>query len=89
LRLHRGNIEIGGLVVGQMPNAPLIAALLGAIVARIAADDSTLDDAASTLFYVALTIWSWEELAHGVNWFRRLLGAGGLVFVAVGLATAL
>jgi hypothetical protein len=35
---------------------------------------------------VALAIWAYEELAHGVNAFRRVLGAVMLVLVASGLA---
>jgi hypothetical protein len=31
---------------------------------------------AASVSYLALSIWAYEELAHGVNWFRRLLGFG-------------
>lgn len=89
MKVDRGNLEVGGLVVAQAPNPPLIAALAGALVSRLADDGSGLDAAASALFYVGLTVWAWEELAHGVNWFRRLLGAGGLAFALVSLALRL
>jgi hypothetical protein len=31
-------------------------------------------------------VWAWEETVSGVNWFRRLLGAGALIWVVAGLA---
>jgi hypothetical protein len=34
--------------------------------------------AAAAVSYAAMTIWAYEELVHGVNWFRHLLG---LVYV--------
>jgi hypothetical protein len=36
-----------------------------------------------------MTIWAYEELAHGVNWFRRLLGATYAVIMVVRVAHAL
>ena len=38
---------------------------------------------------VALGVWAWQEAAHGVNWFRRLLGVAGLAFVVARLADRL
>ncbi len=35
---------------------------------------------------VAFGAWAWLELADGDNWFRRLLGAGGLVWVVTRVA---
>ena len=29
---------------------------------------------ARAVSYAAMTIWAYEELVHGVNWFRHLLG---------------
>lgn len=89
MRLRRGEIEIGGLVVAQRPNPPLYAAAIGAVVSMLASDGSTLEAIASAIFYVAFSAWAWEELAQGVNWFRRLLGGAGLVLVAVSLAVTL
>jgi hypothetical protein len=34
-------------------------------------------------------VWAWQEMTGGVNWFRRLLGVGGLVWVAFALASEL
>jgi hypothetical protein len=39
--------------------------------------------------YLALTIWAYEELVHGVNWFRHLLGLAYVIIVVVRVAHAL
>jgi hypothetical protein len=44
---------------------------------------------ARATFYAALAAWAWEELADGANWFRRALGAAGLVYVVATLGSAL
>ena len=44
---------------------------------------------AYALSYVAFTIWAYEELAHGVSWFRHLLGLGYALSTIVHLAHAL
>jgi hypothetical protein len=36
-----------------------------------------------------VTIWAYEELAHGVNWFRHLLGLTYIISPAAHLARAL
>lgn len=70
--------------VVQFPNPPLIVALLAGVARRLAdGDTATAFDAIGR---VALAVWAWEELAHGDNAFRRVLGAGGLAYVVVGLA---
>jgi len=73
--------------VAQFPNPPLIVALLASIVSRLT--DGRVQDFATPLFYVGLGVWAWEELVRGVNWFRRALGAAGLVYVVVRIAAAL
>jgi hypothetical protein len=39
--------------------------------------------------YLAMTIWAYDELARGVNWFRRLLGLAFLLDLLVRLAPGL
>ena len=39
--------------------------------------------------YLATTIWAYEELADGVNWFRRLLGLAVLILLVVRIADAI
>ena len=71
----------------QFPNAPLIAAF---IAGQVAGQTSGATHAyASAISYVAFTVWAYEELAHGVNWFRHLLGLGYAVSTIVHLALAL
>ena len=71
----------------QFPNAPLMVALAGGLVAAVTDDD--VHDYGRAVFYVGLSAWAWLELADGDNWYRRGLGAAGLGFVAVRLGTAL
>jgi hypothetical protein len=73
--------------VVQLPNAPLLLALFGWIVAFVS--DGSVHDYARAIFYAGLTAWAWGELTEGTNWFRRVLGAAGLVFVVVKVAAAL
>jgi hypothetical protein len=42
-----------------------------------------------SLHVAALTFWAYEEMVSGVNWFRRLLGAGMMIAIVVILALAL
>ncbi len=71
----------------QFPNAALIIAFLGGQVAGHLHGQSHAD--ASAISFLALTIWAYEELFHGVNWFRHLLGLAYLISTAVHLALAL
>jgi hypothetical protein len=70
--------------VAQLPNAPLIVGLAGIGIAKLT--DGDVHDVAYAVSRVGLVIWAYEELAHGVNWFRRLLGAVALVWLVVSLA---
>jgi hypothetical protein len=56
----------------QFPNLPLIVAFLAGEAARMvsAAEQPYL----RSISYLAMTIWAYQELIDGVNWFRRLLG---------------
>ena len=71
----------------QAPNAPLILALAGWLVAAVT--DGSAHAYARAVFYVALAAWAWQELAGGVNWLRRILGAVVFVYVVVKVADAL
>jgi hypothetical protein len=72
--------------VAQLPNAPLLVALGGWLVA--AATDGSIHAYARSVFYAGLAVWAWEELVSGANWFRRALGAAGLVYVVAKLGAA-
>jgi hypothetical protein len=71
----------------QFPNAPLILAFLARAVASNMHGASRSYAIAAA--YLAMTIWAYEELARGVNWFRRLLGAAYVIIVTVRVAHAL
>jgi len=73
--------------IAQFPNAPLLIALAASLAARVL--DGRAHDVARAVFYTGLAIWAYEELVRGVNGFRRLLGAGGLVYVIASLSGAL
>ena len=76
-----------GFPVAQLPNAPLWVALGGWVIA-VMTDGSVYTYARAT-FYAGLAAWAWEELVSGVNWVRRALGAGGLIYVVDKVAAAL
>jgi hypothetical protein len=67
----------------QFPNAPLLAALAGAVAGRVL--HGTAHDAARAVFYTGLAVWAGVELTQGVNAVRRLAGAGVLAYLAVRL----
>jgi uncharacterized membrane protein len=71
----------------QFPNAPLLLAFAGSVLAAVA--DGTAHDVGRAVFFVGLGIWAWEEATDGVNWFRRLLGVAALVWIVASLASEL
>jgi hypothetical protein len=73
--------------VVQFPNAPLLGALGGWLVAALT--DGSVHAYARAVFYAGLAAWAWEELAGGMNWVRRALGAGGLVYIVIKVGAAL
>jgi hypothetical protein len=71
----------------QFPNLPLIAAFLAGEAARMvgAVEQPYL----RSISYLAMTIWAYEELVDGVNWFRRLLGFTYAVVMVVRVGHAI
>ena len=82
------DVKIRGYVVGQFPNPPLWVAFAALLTTGLAEDGSTIGDLSRAIFYVALTVWAYEEAAHGVNAFRKALGAVALGLIVVGVARA-
>lgn len=68
----------------QFPNAPLLVAIVASLAARPASGDAA--DVLQAVTRVGIAIWAYEELVRGDNRFRRVLGAGGLVYVAVAIS---
>ncbi len=73
----------GRIVIGQSPNAALLA-FAGAMGAELVLRPVGPAKAALRLAQVAsLTVWAAEEVARGGNPWRRLLGAAALAAVPV------
>ena len=71
----------------QVPNPPLLAALVALLVADLT--HGSVHAYARAVFYVGLAAWAWLELADGANWVRRVLGAAALVYVVAKVGVAL
>jgi len=68
----------GRIVIAQVPNIALLAWLVACVLMVVATGTvHTLLGYAGT---VALVVWAGDELARGVNPFRRLLGAAVLAW---------
>ena len=75
----------GRITIAQPPNAPILVGLGALVLGRLVRRDSTEEMVLSGLAAAAITWWSLDELLRGVNPFRRMLGAGGLALVVLGL----
>lgn len=73
--------------VAQFPNPPLLVAFAGWGLAAEAA--GTAHEVGRAVFTLGLAVWAWQEAMSGINWFRRLLGAGTLIWIVAGLADEL
>ena len=71
----------------QFPNAPLILAFASGLLAHHS--HGREHSYAQAISYLAMAIWAYLELFHGVNAFRRLLGLAYTISTAVHLANAL
>jgi hypothetical protein len=71
----------------QFPNPPLILAFASGLLARHS--HGSEHSYAQAVSYLAMAIWAYLELFHGVNAFRRLLGLAYAISTAVHLAAAL
>jgi len=76
-----------GFPIVQFPNVALLTAFASGQVAAMIHGVGHNDAAAVS--YLAMTIWAYEELVHGVNWFRHLLGLVYIVSTVTHLALAL
>jgi hypothetical protein len=69
--------------IAQFPNPPLLFAFAG--LALAAGATGTTHDIGRAGFLVGLAVWALEEIATGVNWFRRLIGTLGLLWIVLTL----
>jgi hypothetical protein len=77
------NRETGEITIAQVPNLPLWVFLVASVVGRFAHGD--LDAVAGCTATGALGWWAVDEVARGVNPWRRVLGAGGIGLVVLRL----
>ncbi len=68
----------------QFPNPPLLLAFAGLGLAAVT--DQTAHDTGRAVFTIGFGVWAWQEAVDGVNWLRRLIGAGGLIWIVARLA---
>jgi hypothetical protein len=68
----------------QFPNLPLIIAFLASQAGRVVG--ASEHPYATSISYLAMTIWAYEEFVEGVNWFRHLLGFAYLVIMVMRVA---
>lgn len=71
-------------VIAQWPNVAIIAFLVLTLIGLVV-DSGGWGTAVYIGSRIALVWWAGDELLRGVNPFRRILGAGVLAFVVVGL----
>lgn len=76
----------GKLVIAQRPNVPLMLWLACVIVRWLIDPAGRWSTVLSTVGTVALVVWAGDEVARGVNPWRRMLGAGVLVALLLGWA---
>ncbi len=70
----------------QFPNLPLIVAFVAGEARKFGTGSGR--SFAESVSYLAMTIWAYEELVHGVNWFRRGLGLAYVIILVVRVAHA-
>lgn len=74
------NRETGVITIAQFPNLPLWIALAAWVVRLVT--DGPIASAADVVIRVAVLWWAIDEIVRGVNPWRRVLGVGGVAWVA-------
>ena len=75
----------GRLVIAQAPNALLLCFLASWTAGKVLRPDGAAGRALPWIAGASLALWSLDEIARGVNPWRRTLGAGVLLTQAVSL----
>jgi hypothetical protein len=65
--------ENGNIVIGQMPNLPLIIGTTASVL-RLLFSSGEVSLVLDLVAFGSLFTWAWQELFDGVNYFRRGLG---------------
>jgi hypothetical protein len=71
----------------QFPNLPLIIGFVAGTASGMV--HGTAHPYLAAVGYLAMTTWAYEELVHGSNWFRHLLGLAYAVLLVVRVAHAI
>ncbi len=69
------------MVLFQKPNKELIFAACGFAASFFT--KGTLHLCALIVFTIFASIWAFQEITTGVNWFRKLLGVLALIFTTL------
>ncbi len=80
------NRQTGQITIAQFPNVALWGFIVTVVLRRVVPAGGALRSALDGIGVAALSWWALDELFRGVNPWRRLLGLGGCVAAAVGLA---
>jgi hypothetical protein len=75
------NRKSGGYTVVQWPNIALGAWIACAVLRAVFAPKGAQGDVVSWVGSIALAVWALDEIARGVNPFRRILG--GVVLIGL------
>jgi hypothetical protein len=76
----------GRITVAQWPNVSLWVFIATSIALRFIRPTGTTETVLRAAADVALVVWAIDELARGVNPFRRILGAAVLLLTIANLA---
>lgn len=75
----------GGYTIAQIPNVSMAIFLAATVARRILQPEGAAGAVLSDVATASLAWWAVDELVRGVNPWRRLLGVGGLAWVAARL----
>jgi hypothetical protein len=81
------NRQTNRITIAQFPNAALWIFLVAVALRVVFPADAGARIYLDWIRVVALAWWAIDELAQGVNPWRRLLGLGGCTFAAAGLVS--
>lgn len=79
------NRKTGAITVAQFPNWPLFAIGLGWVAQAATVSGSRSNRLASAAVIALWLFWGSDEIVRGVNPWRRLLGAGVVIWQLVQL----
>jgi hypothetical protein len=79
------NRQTGERTIGQTPNAAIIVFVVAWVLRRIFEPSGVLGTVLDVVVVGAIVFWALDEIVRGVNPWRRILGAGVLAAVVLGL----